>query len=150
MSTVGSMAGWAEAETRPQAASRTNSTMPRKRNCIEKPLFKSEFSAPSQKDGREREHNTRLGVLVLLRTAKQDSSGSRRYILKCCHTGRLLGRKLRTHLLMSTQTIAVHLPDGSVREVRAGTTPLDIANSISPRLAAASVVARLDRKSTRL
>jgi threonyl-tRNA synthetase len=44
---------------------------------------------------------------------------------------------------MSTQTIAVHLPDGSIREVPAGTTPLEIANSISPRLAAASVVARL-------
>jgi threonyl-tRNA synthetase len=44
---------------------------------------------------------------------------------------------------MSTQTIAVHLPDGSIREVPAGTTPLDIANSISPRLAAASVAARL-------
>ena len=44
---------------------------------------------------------------------------------------------------MSTQTIAVYLPDGAIREVPAGTTPLDIANSISPRLAAASVVARL-------
>jgi threonyl-tRNA synthetase len=44
---------------------------------------------------------------------------------------------------MSTQTIAVHLPDGAIREVPAGTTPLDIANSISPRLAAASIVARL-------
>jgi threonyl-tRNA synthetase len=44
---------------------------------------------------------------------------------------------------MSTQTIAVHLPDGAIREVPAGTTPLDIANSISPRLAAASVAARL-------
>jgi threonyl-tRNA synthetase len=44
---------------------------------------------------------------------------------------------------MSTQTIAIHLPDGSVREVPAGTTPLDIANSISPRLAQASVAARL-------
>jgi threonyl-tRNA synthetase len=44
---------------------------------------------------------------------------------------------------MNNQTIAVHLPDGSIREVPAGTTPLDIANSISPRLAAASVVARL-------
>jgi threonyl-tRNA synthetase len=44
---------------------------------------------------------------------------------------------------MSTQTISVHLPDGAVREVPAGTTPLDIANSISPRLAAASVAARL-------
>jgi len=39
--------------------------------------------------------------------------------------------------------IAVHLPDGAVREVPMGTTPLEIANSISPRLAAASVVARL-------
>jgi threonyl-tRNA synthetase len=44
---------------------------------------------------------------------------------------------------MSTQMIAVHLPDGAIREVAAGTTPLDIANSISPRLAAASVAARL-------
>jgi threonyl-tRNA synthetase len=44
---------------------------------------------------------------------------------------------------MSTNTIAVHLPDGSIREVPSGTTPLDIANSISPRLAAASVAARL-------
>jgi threonyl-tRNA synthetase len=45
--------------------------------------------------------------------------------------------------MMSTQTIAVHLPDGAIREVPAGTSPLDIANSISPRLAAASVAARL-------
>jgi threonyl-tRNA synthetase len=44
---------------------------------------------------------------------------------------------------MSTQTIAVHLPDGAIREVPVGTTPFDIANEISPRLAAASVVARL-------
>jgi threonyl-tRNA synthetase len=44
---------------------------------------------------------------------------------------------------MSTQTIAVHLPDGAIREVPAGTTPFDIANAISPRLAAASIVARL-------
>jgi threonyl-tRNA synthetase len=44
---------------------------------------------------------------------------------------------------MSKQTIAVHLPDGAIREVPAGTTPLEIANSISPRLAAVSVVARL-------
>jgi threonyl-tRNA synthetase len=44
---------------------------------------------------------------------------------------------------MSTQTISVHLPDGAIREVPAGTTPLEIANSISPRLAAASVAARL-------
>jgi len=44
---------------------------------------------------------------------------------------------------MSKSTIAIHLPDGAVKEVPAGTTPLEIANSISPRLAAASVVARL-------
>jgi threonyl-tRNA synthetase len=44
---------------------------------------------------------------------------------------------------MSTQTIAVHLPDGAIREVPAGTTPLEIANSISPRLAAVVVAARL-------
>jgi len=44
---------------------------------------------------------------------------------------------------MSAKTIAVHLPDGAIREVPAGTTPLEIANSISPRLAAASVAARL-------
>ncbi len=39
--------------------------------------------------------------------------------------------------------IKVQLPDGSVREVAPGTTPLDVANSISPRLAAAVVVARI-------
>ena len=44
---------------------------------------------------------------------------------------------------MSQQSIAVHLPDGAVREVPAGTTPLEIANAISPRLAAVSVVAKL-------
>ncbi len=44
---------------------------------------------------------------------------------------------------MSTQIIAVHLPDGAIREVPVGTTPFDIANSISPRLAAVAVVARL-------
>ena len=44
---------------------------------------------------------------------------------------------------MSTQNIAVHLPDGAVRQVPSGTTPLEIANSISPRLASAAVVARV-------
>jgi len=37
----------------------------------------------------------------------------------------------------------IQLPDGSIRQVPAGTTPFDIANSISPRLAAAVVVARI-------
>ena len=40
------------------------------------------------------------------------------------------------------QMVRVQLPDGSVREVAKGTTPLDVAMSISPRLAAAVVVAR--------
>jgi threonyl-tRNA synthetase len=44
---------------------------------------------------------------------------------------------------MSEQMIKVELPDGSVREVARGTTPNDIAMSISPRLAAAVVVARV-------
>ena len=39
--------------------------------------------------------------------------------------------------------IKIQLPDGSIREVAKGTTPFDIANSISPRLAAAVVVARV-------
>jgi threonyl-tRNA synthetase len=48
---------------------------------------------------------------------------------------------------MSNQ-IKIQLPDGSIREVPAGTTPFDIANSISPRLAAAVVVARIKPLST--
>lgn len=44
---------------------------------------------------------------------------------------------------MSEQMMKVQLPDGSVREVARGTTPYDIAMSISPRLAAAVVVARI-------
>ncbi len=44
---------------------------------------------------------------------------------------------------MSEQMVNVQLPDGSVREVARGTTPYDIAMSISPRLAAAVVVARI-------
>jgi threonyl-tRNA synthetase len=39
--------------------------------------------------------------------------------------------------------IKIQLPDGSIREVPQGTTPFDVANSISPRLAAAVVVARI-------
>jgi threonyl-tRNA synthetase len=44
---------------------------------------------------------------------------------------------------MSEQMIRVQLPDGSVREVPRGTTAQDVAMSISPRLAAAVVVARI-------
>ncbi len=42
-----------------------------------------------------------------------------------------------------SENIRIQLPDGSVREVAKGTSPLDIATSISPRLAAAVVVARV-------
>ena len=44
---------------------------------------------------------------------------------------------------MSDKTIKIQLPDGSVREVSRGTTPHDVAMSISPRRAAAVVVARV-------
>src|ERR1700687_3795070 len=72
-------------------------------------------------------------------------SGStlRRYILNKENKSAFSAASQDFQIIMSTQNIAVHLPDGSIREVPAGTTPLDIANSISPRLAAASVVARL-------
>ncbi len=40
-------------------------------------------------------------------------------------------------------SIRIQLPDGSQRDVPPGTTPLDIANSISPRLAAVVVIARI-------
>jgi threonyl-tRNA synthetase len=45
---------------------------------------------------------------------------------------------------MSEKQIEIHLPDGSVRPVAAGSTPYDVAYAISPRLAAASVVARIE------
>src|SRR4051812_24600838 len=41
------------------------------------------------------------------------------------------------------ETIKVKLPDGSEKEVPRGTTPLDVARSISPRLADAALVARV-------
>jgi threonyl-tRNA synthetase len=44
---------------------------------------------------------------------------------------------------MNEQMIKIQLPDGSVREVSRGTTAHDVAMSISPRLAAAVVVARI-------
>ena len=39
-------------------------------------------------------------------------------------------------------SIHVKLPDGSVKDVPKGTTALDIAKSISPRLADAALVAK--------
>jgi len=44
---------------------------------------------------------------------------------------------------MSKDMVTIHLPNGATREEPAGVTPLEIANSISPRLAAAAVAARL-------
>src|SRR5205085_11347900 len=43
-----------------------------------------------------------------------------------------------------TATIDLTLPDGSVRTVPAGTTPLEVAASIGPRLAKDAVGAELD------
>src|ERR1700692_2866179 len=43
----------------------------------------------------------------------------------------------------NADSIKVHLPDGSIKEIPAGSTPLDVAQSISPRLAAAAIVARI-------
>ncbi|QJQ32115.1 threonine--tRNA ligase [Sphingomonas lacunae] len=43
-----------------------------------------------------------------------------------------------------SQMITITLPDGSVREVAAGTTPGDIAASIGPGLAKAALAARVD------
>jgi threonyl-tRNA synthetase len=40
-------------------------------------------------------------------------------------------------------SIKIHLPDGSIKEFPAGSTAHDVAMSISPRLAAAAVVARV-------
>jgi len=44
---------------------------------------------------------------------------------------------------VNEEMIKIQLPDGSVREVSRGTTAHDVAMSISPRLAAAVVVARI-------
>ena len=44
---------------------------------------------------------------------------------------------------MSPDTISIQLPDGSLRSVPRGSTPFGIATGISPRLAAAVVVARI-------
>src|SRR5258707_3088699 len=41
------------------------------------------------------------------------------------------------------ETIHITLPDGSKRELPKGTTPLDVAKSISPRLADAALVAKV-------
>jgi threonyl-tRNA synthetase len=40
--------------------------------------------------------------------------------------------------------LQITLPDGSTKQMPVGATPLDVANSISPRLADAAIVARVD------
>jgi len=44
----------------------------------------------------------------------------------------------------ATATVKITLPDGTVKEVARGATPLDVASSIGSRLAKAAIVARLD------
>ncbi|MGH9585583.1 MAG: threonine--tRNA ligase [Acidobacteriaceae bacterium] len=44
---------------------------------------------------------------------------------------------------VQVQEIKIQLPDGSVKQVASGPTPFQVAESISPRLAAASIVARI-------
>ncbi len=49
----------------------------------------------------------------------------------------------QTVVMDERKTIKVQLPDGAVREVPSGTTALEVARGISPRLAEAVVVARV-------
>ncbi len=46
-------------------------------------------------------------------------------------------------MTIASDQIQIHLPDGSVKEFAAGSTAHDVAMSISPRLAAAALVARV-------
>jgi threonyl-tRNA synthetase len=53
------------------------------------------------------------------------------------------GLKQLHRMNASEKSIQVQLPDGSVKQLSAGSTPFDVAQGISPRLAAAAVVARI-------
>src|SRR5690242_16408540 len=50
----------------------------------------------------------------------------------------------RTRGVLSMSAIALKLPDGSVRQVPAGTRPREVAESIGKRLAAAAVAAKVN------
>ena len=50
----------------------------------------------------------------------------------------------------SAQLLPLELPDGSVKEVASGTTPLDVAVGIGPGLARAAIGAELDGKAVDL
>ena len=56
----------------------------------------------------------------------------------------LRGGLIRSNLSLLMSSLTITLPDGSQQSVSAGTRPLDIARSISPRLAADAIVARVD------
>ena len=43
-------------------------------------------------------------------------------------------------------SVSITLPDGSVRELEAGSTVLDLAASIGPRLADAAIAGKVDGK----
>src|SRR5256885_4773610 len=65
--------------------------------------------------------------------------------LRCSHRIRFAKLKVLPEStgVPMPETIKVKLPDGSEKEVPRGTTPLDVARSISPRLADAALVARV-------
>jgi threonyl-tRNA synthetase len=50
----------------------------------------------------------------------------------------------RRNAITMTELLKISLPDGSVREVPAGSTPADIAAAIGPGLAKAAIAARVD------
>src|SRR5215203_4121555 len=50
----------------------------------------------------------------------------------------------RISLSIMSDLIHITLPDGSVRDVKTGTTPADIAAAIGPGLAKAAIAARVD------
>ena len=57
-----------------------------------------------------------------------------------CH-----GANAMTDLIHSmTEMLKISLPDGSVREMPAGSTPADVAAAIGPGLAKAALAARVD------
>ena len=45
---------------------------------------------------------------------------------------------------LEASSVNITLPDGSIKVVERGTTALDVAKAISPRLADAAIVARVD------
>src|SRR5438067_13568839 len=60
------------------------------------------------------------------------------------HFRRLQRHRHATLKVPAMSSINVRLPDGSTQSVPSGTKPIDIARSISPRLADAAIVARVD------